>query len=60
MHHNRGTVGNRVFYGGPYQGVNRRTTGARIDAAGRELPFRKDLSTEAEDQPLLEPLPGNY
>jgi hypothetical protein len=28
--------------------------------AGRDPPFGKDLSTEAEKQPLSEPSPGNY
>jgi hypothetical protein len=35
-------------------------TGARSRALGREPPFREDFSTEAEEWPLLEPLPGNY
>jgi hypothetical protein len=30
MHKSESTVGNGVFYGGPCQGVIRRTTGARI------------------------------
>jgi hypothetical protein len=30
MRNHRGTVGNRVFYGGPCRGVTRRATGARI------------------------------
>jgi hypothetical protein len=30
MHKSEGTVGKGVFYGGPCQGVIRRTTGARI------------------------------
>jgi hypothetical protein len=28
-------------------------------SVGREPPFREDLSPEAEEEPLLKPLPGN-
>jgi hypothetical protein len=31
-----------------------------ISSVGREPPFREDLSKEEEEQPLLEPLRGNY
>jgi hypothetical protein len=31
-----------------------------VSSVVREPPFREDLSTEAEEEPLLEPLPGNY
>jgi hypothetical protein len=48
MHKGEGTVGNGVFYGGPCQGVIRRTTGARIDS-WRELPFREDFSLEPKE-----------
>jgi hypothetical protein len=32
----------------------RRTTGARIQAVVRELPFRQNFSMEAQEYPLLE------
>jgi hypothetical protein len=44
-----GTAGNGVFYSGLCRGVIRRATGARIQAVGREPPFREDLGTEAEE-----------
>jgi hypothetical protein len=47
-----------VFYDGPCRGV--RGELEQEYAVGREPPFREDMNTEAEESPLLEPLPGNY
>jgi hypothetical protein len=35
-------------------------TSFEVSSVVREQPFREDMSMEAEEQPLLELLPGNY
>jgi hypothetical protein len=47
-----------VFSVGPSRDVITKTC-LEVSSVGREPPIREDLSMEAEEQPLLEPLPRN-